>query len=101
MVKKQFFPAKCKVTFRLPGKKINAESVALLGDFNNWDPKATPMEALKSGEFKAVIDLENNTTYQFRYLINQKDWYNDPEADDYVINEYGGHNCVVDTTVKE
>ena len=69
MIKKQFMKTKCKVTFRLTKKDVQAENVSLLGDFNNWDTKATPLEKLKTGEFKIVIDLDKNRSYQFRYLL--------------------------------
>ena len=100
MLKRQLLKTKCKVTFRLSGKKLKADSINVLGDFNEWDPKATPMEKLKTGDFKITLDLEKDQQIQFRYIIDQKDWYNDPDADDFVINEFGGHNCVVDTSKK-
>jgi 1,4-alpha-glucan branching enzyme len=74
-----------KVTFRLPRAAAqNAEKVHLVGDFNEWRTDATPMTRLKSGEFKATLDLESGREYQFRYLIGDDTWENDWEADRYV-----------------
>ena len=48
MLKKQPLKSKpvCKVTFMLP-ESVKAESAYLVGDFNNWDEKATEMKKLK------------------------------------------------------
>ena len=51
-MKRQFLKTKeCyRVTFRLPADAAReAENVALVGDFNSWDPGATPLKRLKSG----------------------------------------------------
>jgi 1,4-alpha-glucan branching enzyme len=72
----------CKVTFNLPAKSVKAaKKVAIVGEFNNWDPKEAPMRKLKDGTFTRTLDLEVGKEYQFRYLINESVWYNDVEAD--------------------
>lgn len=98
MLKKQYLKSKsiCKVTFYTP-ETIDAEEVTLVGDFNNWDEEATPMEKLKDGRFKAVVPLEKNNQYQFRYLVNGAEWHNDWEADQYIPNPFLGDNSVVVT----
>lgn len=98
MLKKQYLKSKpiCKVTFYTPAA-IEAETVYLVGDFNDWNETATPMEPLKDGRFKATLDLEANREYQFRYLVNQAEWHNDWEADKYVPNPFSGDNSVVVT----
>ena len=45
----------------------------------------------------ATLDLDAGREYQFRYLINGKDWHNDWEADKYVANPFSGDNSVVTT----
>lgn len=98
MLKKQNLKDKpiCKVTFYTPAA-IEAETVYLVGDFNNWDEMATPMEMLKDGRFKVVLELEVGREYQFRYLVNGTEWHNDWEADKYVPNPFSGDNSVVIT----
>ncbi|MBK8442555.1 MAG: isoamylase early set domain-containing protein [Sphingobacteriales bacterium] len=83
----------CKVTFSLP-KTIEAKNIALLGDFNNWDSKATPM-SLSRGSYKAEVELEKGSEYQFRYLIDGTRWENDEEADKWVVSPFGAENSVV------
>jgi len=85
-ISKQYLKTKpvCKVTFTLPADRgISAEQVALLGEFNNWDPVALPMKKSKSGDFTATVNLEKNKEYQFRYLVNGGTWLNDEAADSY------------------
>jgi 1,4-alpha-glucan branching enzyme len=98
-LKKQYLKtkARCKVTFRLPKAAApGAKTVHIVGEFNNWSTVNTPMKRLKSGEFKAVVDLVPSRAYQFRYLIDQTIWENDWEADRYVKSDFGDcENSVV------
>ena len=98
MLKKQYLKSKpvCKVTFYVPDE-VEAEEVHLVGDFNEWSESATPMEQLKDGRFKAVLNLEKGREYQFRYLVNGSEWHNDWDADRYVPNPFLGDNSVVVT----
>ena len=98
-IKKQYLKSKpvCKVTFRLPGQAAgSAESANIVGEFNDWNIYATPMKRLKNGSFVVTLDLKPNIEYQFRYLLDDKTWENDGEADKYVSHPYGdGENSVV------
>lgn len=103
MLKKRYVKSRkvCKVTFELPKaelpKAVEAKSVHLVGEFNDWNPTATPMERSKKGVFRATLELEPGREYQFRYLINGEHWYNDWHADGYVPGGLGEDNCVVVT----
>jgi 1,4-alpha-glucan branching enzyme len=98
MLKKKFLKTKpvCKVTFYTPAA-IEAETVYLVGDFNDWDEESHPMEKLKDGRFKITLNLDTDGEYQFRYLVNGSEWHNDWEADKYVPNPFSGDNSVVVT----
>ena len=105
MLKQKYVKSRnvCKVTFELPAAElpdeIAAEQVHVVGDFNGWAPGATPMKRVKStGAYKAIVELEPAASYQFRYLINESAWCNDPEASDYLPNQFGSHNSVVITS---
>ncbi|MBW1989545.1 MAG: isoamylase early set domain-containing protein [Deltaproteobacteria bacterium] len=96
--KKQYLKKRpvCKVTFRLDAKSAGkASSASLAGDFNGWRP--APMERLKSGDFKAVVDLSPGRHYEYRFVVDGGRWINDPEADRYVPGPYGDENCVAVT----
>lgn len=85
--KKQYLKSKavCKVTFKLSKKEAHAaDSVRLVGDFNEWDMTSSPMKKLKNGDFTTTVNLAKDSQYQFRYLLDDKIWENDWEADAYV-----------------
>ncbi|MCY4540022.1 MAG: isoamylase early set domain-containing protein [Chloroflexi bacterium] len=98
MLKKRFLKSKnlVQVTF-YTAAALSASEVCLVGDFNDWDETATPMKALKDGRFKIVLELDPDSEFQFRYLVNGDEWHNDWEADQYVPNPHGSDNCVVCT----
>jgi 1,4-alpha-glucan branching enzyme len=98
MLKKQPLKSKpiCKVTFYSPAQ-VEAETVHLVGDFNEWNETSLPMKPLKDGRFTLVLDLEAGKEYQFRYLVNGTEWHNDWEADKYAPNPFSGDNSVVTT----
>ena len=78
----------CKVTFELAD--IDANTVSVVGDFNEWKADATPLKKLKSGKFKATVDLEKDKSYEFRYIVDGSEYINDEAADGYVRNDYSG-----------
>lgn len=88
-LKKQFLKSKpvCKVTFTINADAIaGAGEVALLGEFNNWDPSESSMRKLKDGSFTKTLELETGHDYQFRYLVDGQRWLNDAEADKQVYS---------------
>lgn len=97
MLKKRFIKTRqaCKVTFELP-KEIDAKEAVVVGEFNGWDEAETPLKKVK-GVWKATVELDQNESYQYRYLVNGCEWYNDWAADTYVPNYIDGDNSVVET----
>jgi 1,4-alpha-glucan branching enzyme len=97
MLKKKFFKTKptCDVTFQLP-KELKAKQASVVGEFNNWNPVANPLKKVK-GVWKTTLKLEQGHEYQYRYFINDSQWYNDYDADKYVPNNIDGDNSVVVT----
>jgi 1,4-alpha-glucan branching enzyme len=97
-IKKQYLKSggECKVTFSLPRDAApDARKITVVGDFNNWDMKATPMKKLKNGNFTATLKLDAGKDYRFRYLIDGKKWENDWAADRYEPNPYFCDDSVV------
>lgn len=84
----------CRVTFELPAD-VNAETVALCGEFNHWDKEATPMKKLKNGKFTVGLTLETGKEYRFRYWLDGKRWENDWAADAYKPNEFGTDDSIL------
>ena len=99
MIEKKYLKSKpvCKVKFALSKEQVaNAKSIALVGEFNNWDISATPMRKQKSGVYASTLNLDVDQTYQFRYVLDGTTWINDDGADDYVASQVSHEsNCVV------
>jgi 1,4-alpha-glucan branching enzyme len=92
-IAKQFLKSRpeCKVTFSLTAEEAgNAQTVALVGDFNSWDPVADPMKKQKNGGFTASLTLPLGFSSKFRYLLNGERWINDPAADRYEYCSFAG-----------
>ena len=99
MIHKETVPGgkKVQVTFELPSS-IWAERVNLVGDFNDWDTTKHEMrQARNDGNWRITLVLPTGREYQFRYLVNGRDWHNDWHADKYASNRYGTDNSVVCT----
>lgn len=86
---------KCRVTFKLPAE-VDADQVALCGEFNDWDPEANPMKQLKDGSFSTTLSVDAGQAYRFRYLLDGERWENDWEADAYRSNEHGTEDSVLE-----
>lgn len=90
------------VTFTIGENEAPSSSnVLLLGDFNNWQSNDSSFQMEKKGNtYVKSLKLENGKRYEFRYLSDDKGWFNDHAADDYVSSPYSGiENSVVDLSV--
>jgi hypothetical protein len=86
----------CNVTFRLPAEGTKeAKEVTIVGDFNEWNQKATPLKRVENGDFEVTLKLATGREYRFRYLIDGKRWENDWHADKYLKSPYGVDDSVV------
>ena len=89
-------PGHVNVTFALPADGTD-ERVSVVGEFNNWNPVATPL-ARRGEALRASVVLDVGRRYAFRYLADGGRWFNDDEADDYQGNDFGGTDSVLDLT---
>ncbi len=86
----------CRVTFKIPVDSApEADSAAVLGDWNDWSPESHRLVRRKDGSFSTTVSLEAGKRYRFRYLIGENDWANDDQADELVANRYGGLDGIV------
>ena len=94
MVQKTYFKTKdyCKVKFSF--KVENAETVEILGLNNDWK-NSVIMSRKKDGSFNADVNLPKDSKHEFKYLVNETLWLNEPEADSVLPNEFGGTNSVI------
>jgi 1,4-alpha-glucan branching enzyme len=98
-MKKQFLKSRpvCKVTFAMPKQaSVGSQRAHLVGDFNEWQIGATPLKRRKDGTYAATVELRTGQEYQYRFVLDDDNWVNDPSADGYVPTPYGNdQNCVV------
>ncbi|HET9431608.1 MAG TPA: isoamylase early set domain-containing protein [Chitinophagaceae bacterium] len=94
MVQKTYYKTKdyCKVKFSF--KVENAETVEILGLNSDWQHSVI-MSRKKDGSFSADVNLPKDSRHEFKYLVNEKEWLNDPEADSQEPNVFGGTNSVI------
>lgn len=78
------------IDFRL--NMPEARSVAVVGSFNNWDPKRNPMQQ-DGGGWKANLPLAPGR-YEYRFVADGQ-WLSDPNAKESVGNDFGSTNSVL------
>jgi 1,4-alpha-glucan branching enzyme len=86
-----------KITFSLPKQAVGmAKTVAVVGNFNNWDIQNSPaLSKQKDGSYAVTLELTTGKAYEFRFLINGEIWENAWDAPKYVPSPFGGDNSVV------
>jgi hypothetical protein len=75
----------------------SAASVALVGDFNDWDPARTPMQAADAGTrgvWSAVLPLSPGR-YRYAFLIDGAQWRADPNAPAALDDGFGAPSSVL------
>jgi len=70
-----------------------AASVALVGDFNDWDPARSPMQTVH-GVWATVVRLSPGR-YRYAFLVNGVEWRADPSAPAVKDDEFGTPSSVV------
>jgi 1,4-alpha-glucan branching enzyme len=70
-----------RVTFRI-SKHLWADRIALVGEFNNWDPHSHPMEqTCLDTDWHIALEFEAGRDYRFHYLVDDQTWMDDDHAD--------------------
>ncbi len=85
---------KVHVTFELP-PEVEAESVSVLGEFNEWTPEVNVLKPRKNGSFGVTIPFDPGHRYRYRFLLDGERWENDWAADSYEPNSFGTEDSVV------
>lgn len=57
------------VAFELP-PSIWADRINLVGDFNDWNPTATPFVQARDGSWRVDLELPANQRFRFYYLVD-------------------------------
>lgn len=90
--------AEVKVVFTLVPNGLEDQALAVVGDFNGWDPSAHPFDLGPDGVSQATIVVPAGGRYAFRYLAEHGTWLNDEAAHHYESNGMGAENSILDLT---
>jgi serine protease AprX len=72
-----------------------ATSVALAGDFNGWNQAAHPLEKDGSGLWLVELKTPAAGRYQYKFIVDEKRWTEDPSNGMKVADGYGGLNSLL------
>jgi predicted carbohydrate-binding protein with CBM48 len=72
-----------------------AARVSLVGDFNRWDPAATPMERTPTGGTWSVVVPLRAGRHEYAFVVDGKQWLPDPSAPLAPVDGLGAPNSVV------
>ena len=73
----------------------HASSVALVGDFNNWDPKATPLRAASTGGVWSVEVPISPGRHLYAFVVDGSVWRPDPAAPKATGEDFGEPNSAL------
>ena len=72
-----------------------AETVAIAGDFNNWQPATAPMQRVgETGVWQTKMKLPHGT-YRYRLVVDGQ-WQQDPYNERSELNPYGEYNSILE-----
>jgi len=82
-----------EVTFTISG--INANQIAVAGDFNSWNTGANQLEDPDGdGIWTGKMQLEPGR-YEYMLVVDDGKWVTDPNAKAYVNDGFGSKNAVL------
>ena len=73
--------------------RTKANTVSLVGDFNQWDPKRHPMKMREEGTWEKTVVLSPGK-YEYKFMVDGT-WENDPQNSELLYNRYGTLNNVL------
>jgi len=71
-----------------------AASVSVVGDFNDWNPKATPLSRKRGGTWEVHVRLDPGQ-YNYAFVVNGSNWVPDPTAPKVAVDDFGSPNSVI------
>lgn len=77
-----------------------ARSVALVGDFNGWNPVSTPLASDAAGRVWTVSLPLSAGTYQYAFVVDGRVWMADPTAAVKLEDEFGAPSSVLTVAEK-
>jgi len=85
-----------EVKFSLKINDNNAHTVAVVGDFNGWDPRLNLLEDSEGdGIWTGTLKLEPGR-YEYMFVLDGEKWFPDPNALRYVKDGFGNRNAILE-----
>ena len=85
-----------EVQFSLRISDNKTHTVAIAGDFNNWNPQANLLEDPEGdGIWTATLNLEPGR-YEYMFVMDGEKWFPDPNALRYVKDGFGNKNAILE-----
>jgi len=85
-----------EVQFSLRINDNKTHTVAIAGDFNNWDPQANILEDSEGdGIWTGTLKLEPGR-YEYMFVMDGEKWFPDPNALRYVKDGFGNKNAILE-----
>jgi hypothetical protein len=69
-------------------------TVALVGDFNDWDPRATPLRPTSDSVWSVVVPLQPGR-YRYTFVVDGTRWSRDPSAPRALEDDFGTPTSVI------
>jgi hypothetical protein len=71
-----------------------SSSVTVVGDFNDWNPSATPLAPTGTGEWTVRLRLAPGR-YRYTFLVDGRQWRRDPREPPAKDDDYGAPMSVI------
>jgi hypothetical protein len=73
-----------------------ARSVAVAGDFNDWDASTARLERKRDGgPWELELRLKKDSLYSYNFVIDGERWILDPSTVDFVEDGFGGSSSLI------
>jgi endonuclease/exonuclease/phosphatase family metal-dependent hydrolase len=69
-------------------------AVVLVGDFNDWNPAATPLHRASDGVWSVTVSLRPGR-YRYTFIVDGTRWRRDPAAPPALEDDFGAPTSVI------
>jgi hypothetical protein len=69
-------------------------AVVLVGDFNDWNPTATPLHRASDGVWSVTVPLRPGR-YRYTFIVDGTRWHRDPAAPRALEDDFGAPTSVI------
>ncbi len=85
-----------EITFSMRADASQVKSIAVVGDFNDWDPTRDLLTDVNNdGIWTVTLKLEPGR-YEYMFILDGQEWVPDPSAYRYVNDGFGNKNAVLE-----